>query len=149
MIDLLGLINFTAVGSATAVKRAPNGVEGDPWPGIETWTAGDFQNAMDTLVVWTGVPLAGAAVHAQRESYVASLSTPQQQADWRKDSDANRVFDLADMRTTIDGLWIVISALKTASIPLNVPALDALTNDAAGKAGFINLWKQRYRSYLP
>ncbi len=64
------------------------------------------------------------------------------------DEMTNSAFDIADMKTTVDGFWILISAIKTANIPLGVAALDALSNDAAGKAGFIDLWKQRFKSYL-
>ncbi len=147
-MDLTALIEFTAPGSIKSVGRALDGVEGDPWPGIDTWDADTYQDALDTLVVWAGPPPTGAAVHGNIAAYLASIPTPAERAAAKKALAVNDAFDLADMKTTVDGLWILISAMKTNGIPLGVSSLDALTNDAAGKAGFTDLWKQRFESHL-
>ncbi len=147
-MDLTALIEFTAAGSVKRVRRALDGIEGDPWPGIDAWDASAYQDALDTLVDWDGPPPTGAAVHGNIAAYLASIPTQAERAAAKKTLAANDAFDLADMKTTVDGLWILISAMKTAGIPLGVAALDALTNDATGKSGFVDLWKQRFESHI-
>ncbi len=75
-MDLTALIEFIAPGSILRVSRAPGGVEGDPWPGIDTWSAGDYQTALDSLVEWIGAPLTGAEVHANIAAFNARPAPP-------------------------------------------------------------------------
>lgn len=150
MDKLNELIGFGWPGSTVKIRAAPDAAPGDPWPGIEDSDA-KMQTALDDLVEWAdGVtPPTGAQVRAQIAAWQAAQPTQAELDAARKLLAANTAFDLADMKTTVDGFWILISALKSAGIPLGVPALDALDNDVAGKAGFVDLWKQRFESHLP
>ena len=142
-MDLLALINFTSPGAALKVSRSPGGTEGDPWPGIATWTAGDFQNAMDTLVVWAGAPLTGAAVHAQVAAYLASLPTVEQQADSQRDSSATITLNTPINKTLRDVLWDIELRLRAAGQLSADPDIAA----AATKPDYAGVLKNIVKGY--
>jgi len=141
-IDLLGLINFTSPAAASAVKRSPAGSEGDPWPGIDTWTAGDFQAALDTLVEGPGPLPSGAALHANVAAYLASLPTPAQIDEARKDGEADRDLATAFNKVLLAELWNMEMARRGG-------ARDAEIAAAASKAEYGAILKSRIKVLLP
>ena len=143
MIDLLGLINFTSSGASRAVRRADDGVEGDPWPGIDTWTADDFQTATETLVTWVGVPVTGAALHANVAAYLASLPTPEQQTDAHKDSEATIVLNTPINKALRDIFWDIEERLRLAGQVSGNPDIAA----AGTKNAYAGVLKALVKGY--
>lgn len=147
MIDLKALIDFTAPGSNVKVSRSPDGVEGDPWPGIDGWADADYQNALDTLVTWTdGVtPPTGAAVRADIAAWLASLPTQAELDEVARDLEANSQLDRAADKTIRDALWdmeLRLRALGSASASPDIA--DAMT-----KADYTVVLKDAVKGYLP
>jgi hypothetical protein len=79
-MDLTALIEFTATGSIRSVKRwdGPN----DMWDGIDEWGAKEYQDALDTLVIWRdGVtPPTGADVKGNIPAFNQAMAAANQEA---------------------------------------------------------------------
>ena len=142
-IDLLALINFTSPGAASSVRRAPDGVEGDPWPGIDTWTADDYQAATETLVKWVLAPVTGAVLHANVAAYLASLPTAEQQADSQRDSSATITLNTPLNKALRDIFWDIEVRLRAAGQASGNPDIAA----AATKAAYAGVLKNIVKGY--
>ena len=142
-MDLTALIEFTAPGAITRVERSADGTELDPWPGIDGWTAADYQDVLDSLVTWAGAPVAGADVHGNIAAYLASIPAPAELAALRREEEANTLLGRAVDETFLDGFWLLF---KKASPVGNAAIDDAIAAD--DRAAFNQFFKDQVKARL-
>ena len=98
---------------------------------------------MDTLVLWAGASLTGAAVHAQVAAYLASLPTAEQRADSQRDSSATITLNTPINKALRDVLWDIELRLRAAGQLSADPDIAA----AATKAAYAGVLKNIVKGY--